>query len=420
MEKQSIFLNSSFLIQCVFISVDLPCNNCRGRNPSYCCVKKYGPKRQEQISRSLPSAPKGIITEQQVHLLQFLYSERFASSGGSLAHRLFLKLASCYGESISLPTLRGAMLAYSQHFLTGSGMSVDCQYYAMCVQRMLSTRNDSLNEGDLFAASLLTALSRFSTDPQAFYIHSDLLIQLLQNFIPGQRCYSSLTISLWHLFHELILEHARFLPPETNARTLEICHQSRTAISQPTFSSRLDIFLEFSRQRQTELHHVYRCLWQDLILIRRCFRFAILRQSVNDFQKPAYFTSIVAEMKYYHRSSEMKKFMTRVVMQRLSEEQDYLLSTLALIIYRLIGLIVILLEGEGILQSAASVEALSAATDVLDLFGTLSIPFFVAQPDHPSWNAVDVLPRLLCIIGLQFPRRSYPRSNTLIDRCLPQ
>src|SRR5579862_5555862 len=107
-------LSDLLIDECIFVSESSPCEFCRTRNGSgpSPCIKKWGKKKEEALSRGISTAFADIPSH-DILLLQYCYSEAFERSGGVLIARLLQKFAAVFGSSIDSKSLRHAILAYA-------------------------------------------------------------------------------------------------------------------------------------------------------------------------------------------------------------------------------------------------------------------------------------------------------------------
>ena len=115
-----------------------------------------GPKTRVQstISRQIPTPDNLIIHPEYVPLLQHAYSLR-----GNRIACLIKFLAINYGEAISQPSLRHALLALSANLLPASQFQEQRDYHAQEACRILGTKlskPDSINEADAFTSFILS------------------------------------------------------------------------------------------------------------------------------------------------------------------------------------------------------------------------------------------------------------------------
>src|SRR5437762_5155377 len=120
---------------------DEACDFCRVRNISAPCIKKWGQKKEDRLSRPMPTTFDEIIHSQDVHLLQYAYSSRFGCIGGVCTSRLFKKLRFVFGNSLTHASLREAILSFSAAFLPSETSLERSEYHAKRACRVLMTGN---------------------------------------------------------------------------------------------------------------------------------------------------------------------------------------------------------------------------------------------------------------------------------------
>src|SRR5204862_5837288 len=125
-----------------------------------------------------------IICQQDVLLLQFAYSDMFSALGGSLISNLFRKFAYIFSPSIGSESLRQATLAWAAAFLPPDPSNYDrMEYYSTCAGRALRTKSsETIDESDIYAASLLTILSCLYLDRQKSEIHLKGFLAIIDEF----------------------------------------------------------------------------------------------------------------------------------------------------------------------------------------------------------------------------------------------
>ena len=160
----------------------MPCLACQkdGISP---CIKRWGKFKESTITTSnanvsqlestgdfVPDLPRppptpidAVITNEEVHLLQYVYSVEFNPLWGPLLSGLLSLLRSVYGNSISCPSIRSSLLSYSNVLLfTNYGLdkygqtSVDHGWRA---NRALIRKHYSSFDAEEFYTILLLALS---------------------------------------------------------------------------------------------------------------------------------------------------------------------------------------------------------------------------------------------------------------------
>src|SRR5208282_2149716 len=86
--------------------------------------------------------------------------------------------------------------------------------------------------------------------------------------------------------------------------------------------------------------------------------------------------------------------------------------TFKLVMYRFYRLVTILLEKPTIFEAISSMDVQNIATSLLDLIrADLAPPPVPYHHSSRKRNANGILPRILCMAGLQFPRSNFPERK---------
>ena len=224
----------------MFSSPQLPCEFCRTRGTEVSCVKLRGEKTEELLARPIPTSDDQVIDSQDGLLLQYAYSETFAYVTGWKVQCLFTKFGVAFAASINIPSLRHAMLAYTAAFAPISSGYERMEYHSnISCQALKRKTPENINEGDLFAACLLTYLSCVYQDPLKFRVHLKGVIALMKECVKqsSKDGATSHYSAFWPLARDLILEGSRQVSGATTP-ILTFCHISRQVHSHQGIAQR--------------------------------------------------------------------------------------------------------------------------------------------------------------------------------------
>lgn len=114
------------------------------------------------------------IEPQHVHLLQYVYSDKFVESNGYEPFKfLFRYMAFFYTPSIEHVGLRHSILAYAAHHLGTGASALHLQYAIQALgQKLTDPRN--VDEGDLFVSCLLARCGSFAEEDREQMIFANL------------------------------------------------------------------------------------------------------------------------------------------------------------------------------------------------------------------------------------------------------
>ena len=172
--------------QCVFVSVDLPCEFCRSRNIPQPCIKLWGPKTESRLVPSRPIMPyDSDITQEECHLLLCIYTEVAHSSDAK-----FLSAFVClFGPSINHRPLR--------HAIIGVYHTVAKEHIGYAYDALLRNLREpsKVDEGDLFTAQFL-ALIDFRVN---FNEHVNRVLSIMR-YLAGRVAKSP----LWFVFRDIL------------------------------------------------------------------------------------------------------------------------------------------------------------------------------------------------------------------------
>jgi Fungal specific transcription factor domain len=152
--------------QCVFKSQFLPCKFCRTMGIKEPCVKLWGPLREAPFlpSRPFPTASDTVVNVQDVHLLQYAYSD--VSSFNCLHRALFRVFSAQYGQAISSLSLRHAVLALAAGHLRSQSSNfhrISLSHRGRALRFLIQSLKgpaEMLSDADLFT-SMILALDAF-------------------------------------------------------------------------------------------------------------------------------------------------------------------------------------------------------------------------------------------------------------------
>jgi hypothetical protein len=177
--------------KCVYKDPSLACELCQKRNCNVPCTKLPGPKTAKAltpITRQIPTADTDQISSDDVLLLQSL----FVDDGHTpMLHCLALQFAMVYGQSIRCETLREALLSYAAAIKCSDASGRHASKACRGLIRKLPAP-ETLEDTDVFAASILSGAFAFQNCPQSVIIHARGVISMLTELGKDGRAPSSM------------------------------------------------------------------------------------------------------------------------------------------------------------------------------------------------------------------------------------
>jgi hypothetical protein len=441
--------------QCIFTSIDVPCEFCQGRGIGSSCIKKWGQKKEESmaiskeaaaakkekcttVSRQIPTAIDETIRHEDVLLLQFAYSDSFVFSGGGIIGHLLRRMAVSYSPSINSQPLRHAVLAFSAAFLPRSNISYfdRLEYHKTAACTSLRKKlSSTVDESDLFAVCLLAVLSGLYLDRTEFAIHRSGFVSIMKELCRKIRLQGGLSpLSLyWPLARDMILRDCRSI--DCNENALSFCYFSQKLMGPQNFAARGRYFSELYgiSSERLRLHTYYESILMYSLLLRRCFRHTVYMQLHGQLKCSFIVTSIVSEVDNDLRSPEVTRIRQEIFPGASVEGAAIELDPAwgnsfiyTILLHHFCELLIAYLNADSILQSASSLEATRAASSLVRFLNTEwlvlnQVQQFSADPQLSMRTQATRLkiPRMLWLAGITFTKNRDPlgmfsRQNVFI------
>jgi hypothetical protein len=426
--------------QCIFTSIDDPCEFCQGRGIGSSCMKKWGHKKEQSmaiikeaaaakkekcttVSRQIPTAIDETIRHEDVLLLQFAYSDSFVFSGGGIIGHLLRRMAVSYSPSINSQPLRHAVLALSAAFLPRSNISyVDrLEYHKTAACTSLRKKlSSNVDESDLFAVCLLAVLSGLYREINEFGVHRSRFVSIMKELCRKIRHQGGLSpLSLyWPLARDMILRDCRSI--DCNENALSFCYFSQELMGPQNFAARGRYFSELYgiSSERLRLHTYSQSILMHSLLLRRCFRDTVYRQLQGQLKCSFVVTSIVSEVGNDLHSPEITRIRQEIFPSDSLEGAAIELDPAwgnsfiyTILLHHFCELLIVYLKADSILQSAGSLEATRAASSLVRFLKTEwpvlnKVQQFSANPQLSTTmqEARLKIPRMLWLAGLTFTK----------------
>jgi hypothetical protein len=386
------------------------------------CVKLWGEKMEEALAltRPLPTAMDEVISQQDVQLLQFAYSDVFEWTGGSIMGSLFKKFAMIFSPALNSGSLRHATLAFATAFIPPAVFDEDrLEYHSNQACKVFLTKTPAtLDESDLFAAFLLTFLACIYGDLFRFGVHLNGFLAILkemQSRSRNDREASRLGI-FWPLTLDLILEGSRRVCG-SNDLVIEFCFLSQQLLGPQNFIRRAKYTLElFGKEAKGDFAFL-QAVWQHSAILRRCFRDTVLRQLHGETGINPLANSVVSEAKADLNSQEIMTVVFDLFTRRSQHghgtcnDINHNLMMFMLLLHQFCRLLIHLLESETIIQHGISAEGTLLAQGVIQLVQPEWLLPDVESNPFPLYHARAFLPRMLWIVGLILTRKDHPEGT---------
>ena len=127
--------------------------------------------------------------------------------------------------------------------------------------------------------------------------------------------------------------------------------------------------------------------------------------------------STLSDIKSQLELDEVKQYMAAISANKIAmgttpqDPMHYRRLMFILIVYRFSSLMILLLQAETVALGTTSTEAVSEALYVLDLIRTENLPPFFSEPILSLPLQANIVPRILCIAGLQLSKDVYPERK---------
>jgi hypothetical protein len=371
------------------------------------------------LTRPPPTAMDEVISQQDVHLLEFAYSDIFERAGGSIMGSLLKKFATIFSPAINSSSLRHATLAFAIAFTPPTFFDEErLEYHSNQACKVFLTKTPAtLDETDLFAAFLLTFLACVYRDLFRFGIHLKgfvAILKELRNKEIKDRKASQLGI-FWPLALDLILEGSRRVGG-TNDIVIEFCFLSQQLLGPQCFMRRQKYTLELFGKDMERDFAFLQAVWQHSVILRRCFRDTVWRQ-MHGGQISPLVRSVVLEAKVDLKSQEIMavafNLFTRRSQRGICNDVNHNLMMFMLLLNQFCGLLIFLLESETVLRwHERSAEGASLALGVVQLVQSEWLGPEAKNNPFPLYHARALIPRMLWVSGLILMRKDHPYGTT--------
>jgi hypothetical protein len=367
------------------------------------------------LTRPPPTAMDEVISQQDVHLLEFAYSDIFERAGGSIMGSLLKKFATIFSPAINSASLRHATLAFAIAFTPPTFFDEErLEYHSIQACKVFLIKTPAtLDESDLFAAFLLTFLACVYKDLFRFGIHLKgfvAILKELRNKAIKDSEASRLGI-FWPLALDLILEGSRQLRG-SNDLVIEFCFLSQQLLGPQSFMRRANYTLElFGKDTERDFAFL-QAVWQHTATLRRCFRDTVWRRHWHGEKIKPLVKSVVLEAKTDLESQEMMAVVLDLFKRRSQRgtcnDVNHNLMMFMLLLHQFCGLLVFLLESETVIQHGGSTEGASFAMGILQLVQPEWLLSEAVYDVFPLYYAKTLVARILWIAGLILTRQDHP------------
>ena|SRR5271155_3475293 len=124
------------------------------------------------------------------------------------------------------------------------------------------------------------------------------------------------------------------------------------------------------------------------------------------------------DIKTHMEFAEVRDVIDRIAARRIAEDikqkedADFNTPELTLLIYRFCQLLMVFLSRSTVLEATSDLNTIAAATSLLEFIRNEFVPPSTPSADYRSKrNANGILPRILCMAGLPFPKSKYPERK---------
>lgn len=285
----------------------------------------------------------------------------------------------------------------------------------MCAGTALRKKTyKTIDEGDLYAASLLSILSCVHFDSFKFGIHLNGTIAIMNEFsrnVTGRAPLSRFSTLFFPLLRDLIIEMSRHVyGPSTDI--IQFLNTSRNIMGPIRFQNRAQYHSELygiDFHRHNSFSHA---IWHHCTVLRRCFR-EVLIQQIERGDTSISVLSLISEVESDLKSANLvwKVKSSSLVDPQAGRIQDEL--TFTLLLYDFCIFLTILSQARTIIKGSLSPEAISLARSMLHRLESrwldLSAVDFITAP--PAQLRRFVLIRILWMVGLSLNLQRHPQGT---------
>jgi hypothetical protein len=379
------------------------------------------------VSRPLPTAIDEVIPSQDQLLLQFAFSDLFQSSAGTIIGSLLKVLSVSFSPSIKSKPLRHATLAFAaavvpSHLYSSFAERVE-EHSDLASKALRKKTSIDLDEGDMFAVFLLTLLSCIRRDVEKFQVHLGGIIAIMKELQSkaAKAGTPNNFATFWPLARDVILNESRHIHG-TNHLALKFCNVSQQTIGPQNFRDRTLYFSELFGVASDRLrfYTYYDCIWQYSVLLRRCFRDTVYRQTEGKLKVSSVVASVISEVNVDFLSPAVTGIFDEVFLSSAAEERVSLSGheywgepmMYTLLLHHFCQLLLIYMEADSVLESTLLLEARMAA---ISLVGYVRSEWHVfetpGQPLSLRYQVIQsLLPRMLCMAGLTLTKERSPEG----------
>jgi hypothetical protein len=367
-----------------------------------------------------------VTSQPEIMILQYAYSEAFEQSVDIYTSHLLKKFAVIFEPSIKSTSLRQAMLAFTAAGMHNTALRERAEYHSDRASRELRRKTSAtLDEGDLFAACLLTCVSRYHHDLNSFCIHLGGFTVIMEELakkakVNGER--NTLSI-LWPLGRDLILWSSTEVP-KASEHVLDFCIKSHTTLGNQSFWCRSEYTKEvLGTGTKTDNLAFGKSLSIYYVLLRRCFRLAICHEMDDaDTKNHRTVRSIASEVKLDLTTFESKEILARlraVIFFKASHQYDEWENAVdILLLYYACGMLIALLEVDEMLLGPFTQIAIYETTSFLEFLRNLDQLSDQCEFVFTESRSMTLLPRMLCIAGLSLNRIKHPECMPPMLQCI--
>lgn len=377
----------------------------------------------QSLIRTFPRENASVILPEDIHLLQYVYSDQFAGLAGETSSLLFKKFASLFSPSIEIVSLRHAILAYATALASSyipSSKERNMRHIRACHQELgTKLTTGIIDDTDLASTCIVALVASLYRDAPAFKVHIKGFVAMVNKLAgePHKTSVSSYLSMFRPLLRDLILRDSRYVAV-SDGRMISFVGGCRNSIGQMTWRHRSEYLQELFGNRFQKYHPFKESTWHDSVLLRRCFRETLLHQVEGNEGLADSVRSVVSEIKADIHSPDtivMAKDLYFITTSHQSQtpvgsEQDVV--TFILSLYQFCRLLLVLLEANTLVAGAASPEAAIEA----DILRSLFQPRWLLSRtrDYAFPQSYTRAIRMLWVAGVAL----MPQNSFTLDTCM--
>ena len=334
------------------------------------------------------SSPEAVhLVSQDVLLLQYAYSQKLNTFASRKVQSLMMKFANAFGPYLNNSSLRHATLAYIATRAPVLLQPERVEHHCLLACRAIRGRTvETIDEGDLFAACLLTYIACQKRDSSGFRVHVYGLIAIIKAMI--ERRTESTYMVFWPLARDLVLAGSRQVP-RVNDSIIEFCYFSRQLCSVTDHNirgSKLRLQL-YGLGNDRETDKPYKSMVHFYVLLRRCLWETICLQLQNgDHKLDVQLTGVITGLSEDIRTQEVEK---------LAMSPRF--TPFPCIMYHVCALLLAILQRKDVLTGGASVASKARSLRTLLVQNRAIVPGCYTPVLHMMGGC---LPRILAVMAL--------------------